>query len=94
MHLSDDARIAEQDDTVVREVSGEAVLLHLVTEEYYVLDEPSARMWRLLVESATFGDALRAIEDEFDVAPEVLRPDLERFVEDLVSAGLVTVHQA
>ena len=92
MRLGKDASIAEQDDTVVREVNGEAVLLHLVTERYYVLDGPSTRMWRVLVESPTFADAIRALGDEFDVKVDVLRRDLERFVDELVEAGLVTVH--
>jgi hypothetical protein len=91
MRLLDDASIAEQDDTVVREVNGEAVLLHLVTERYYVLDENSTRMWRVLVDSPTFAGAIRALSDEFDVAADVLRRDLERFVGELAEAGLVTI---
>jgi hypothetical protein len=94
MRLRDDARIAEQDDTVVREVNGEAVLLHLVSERYYVLDEPTTRMWRVLVESSTFADAVRALGDEFDVEVDVLRRDLERFVGELVDEGLVSVDGA
>jgi hypothetical protein len=93
MRLGDDASIAEQDDTVVREVNGEAVLLHLITEHYYVLDGSSTRMWRVLVDSPRFADAIRTLGDEFDVATDVLRRDLERFVGELVEAGLVTVHE-
>jgi hypothetical protein len=91
MRLPDDARIAEQDDTVVREVNGEAVLLHLVSERYYVLDEPTTRMWRVLVESPTFADAVRALGVEFDVEGDRLRRDLERFVGELVGESLVSV---
>ena len=94
MRLRDDARIAEQDDTVVREVNGEAVLLHLGNERYYVLNAPSTRMWRVLVESSTFADAIRTLDDEFDVDVEVLRHDLERFVEELVDEGLLTIDGA
>ncbi|MEA2283030.1 MAG: hypothetical protein QOK21_3637 [Solirubrobacteraceae bacterium] len=94
MRLGDEARIGEQDDAVVREVNGEAVLLHLLTEHYYVLDQPSSRMWRVLVESPTFADAMRVLLDEFDVEPDVLRRDLERFVAELAAAGFVTVDGA
>jgi hypothetical protein len=92
MRLGNDARIAERDDTVVREVNGEAVLLHLVTERYYVLDATSTEMWRVLLEAPTFADAIRALGAEFEVESDVLRRDLERFVGELVEAGLVTVH--
>ena len=91
MRLGDDARIAGSDDTVVREVNGEAVLLHLVSERYYVLDQSTTRMWRALVESPTFADAMEAVGAEFEVEADVLRQDLERFVRELVEAGLVTV---
>lgn len=91
MRLGDDARIAERDETVVREVNGEAVLLHVVSERYYVLDAPSTQMWRVLVETPTFADAIRILGAEFEVEPKVLRRDLERFVGELVEAALVTV---
>lgn len=94
MRIPDEARIVEREDTVMREVGGEAVLLHLVTEHYYVLDEPSTRMWHALIESRTFADAMRVLLDEFDVEPQVLRRDLERFVGELAAEGLVSVDGA
>ena len=91
MRLADDARISERDDIAVREVNGEAVLLHLVSERYYVLDRPTTRMWHVLVDCPTFGDAIAVLGDEFDVESDVLRRDLERFVGELVDADLASV---
>lgn len=94
MQLGDDARIEEHDDAVIREVNGEAVLLHLLTERYFVLDAPSTRMFHALVEAPTFAEAIRALVTEFDVEEDVLRRDLERFVGELVEQGLATVDDA
>ncbi len=92
MELGGDARIEEHEDVVVREVHGEAVLLHMASELYYVLDEPSTRIWRVLVDSATLSEAVTTLGSEFDVRPDVLRRDLTRFVGELVERGLVRVH--
>jgi hypothetical protein len=92
MKLDDNARIEEHEDTTVREVAGEAVLLHLVSERYYVLDASSTRMWQVLVSSPTLGDAVKALGSEFDVELDVLRNDLLRFTGELAAQGLVSVH--
>ena len=92
MELGDDVRIEEHEDTVVREVNGEAVLLHLSSERYYVLDDSSTRMWQVLVSSPTLADAVDTLGSEFDVQIDVLRSDLSHFVGELAEQGLVTVH--
>ena len=50
MSVPDSARVLASDDAVVREVNGEAVLLHLTTSQYHVLDPTSTEMWHALLE--------------------------------------------
>lgn len=91
MSLADSARVLASEDAVVREVNGEAVLLHLTTSQYHVLDATATEMWHALLAAESFGVALEAIYDEFEVDRGQLRMDLERFVEQLVERGLVRV---
>lgn len=91
MAISDSARVVASDDAVVREVNGEAVLLHLTTSQYHVLDATSTEMWHALLEADSFAAALDAIYDEFDVERPRLREDLEGFVRELAERGLVRV---
>jgi hypothetical protein len=89
--LSERARVVAGDDTVIREVNGEAVLLHLVSEQYYALDALSTHFWEVLTSRASLGEALRELEALYDVDSEVLRKDVLEFVEALTSFGLLEV---
>jgi hypothetical protein len=94
MPIADSTRVVASDDAVVREVNGEAVLLHLTTSQYHVLDAASTEMWRALLAAESFAVALDAIHGEFEVDRDRLRADLERFVDELAARGLVRVEGA
>lgn len=70
---------------------GEAVLLNTSSEQYFGLDEIGVEMWNALSSSHSIEDAYRALLDEYDVAPDQLRSDLERLVEDLAAHGLLEI---
>jgi hypothetical protein len=89
MAIADTTRIVPSDDALVREVNGEAVLLHLTTAQYHVLDPTSTEMWHVLLRARSFAAAVESIHAEFDVDQAELRADLERFVQQLVDRGLV-----
>ena len=91
---SEQDRVVAGDDTVVREVNGEAVLLHLLSEEYYALDELSTHFWEVLTNRPSLGDALRELEGLYDVDPVILREDVLAFVQTLLGYGLLEVQTA
>jgi hypothetical protein len=76
---------------MVREVQGEAVVLHLDTGEYFGLDEIATRIWQLIVEKKDLADVEAAMCDEFDAAPEVLAKDLRELVDTLVAKRILEV---
>lgn len=94
MPIADSTRVVASDDAVVREVNGEAVLLHLTTSQYHVLDATSTEMWRALLAAESFAVALDTIHGEFEVDRDRLRADLERFVDELAERGLVRIEAA
>ena len=77
--------------TLVSELSGEAVILHLDSEQYFGLDEVGARMWQILMTSDSVSAAFDQMLDEWDVEPERLRSDLADLIEQLRENGLVEV---
>jgi len=46
-------------------------------------------IWKLLEEPVSLADLVAAVEHEYAVSEEQARKDVMRFVEDLISAGLV-----
>lgn len=81
-------------DVLVREVSGESVLLNLSSETYFGLDHIGTRMWQLLTAGRSIRQAYERLLEEYDVAPDTLCSDLSRLIEELVRHGLVELRPA
>ena len=89
-----DSTLRVPEDVLFHELSGEAVILNLVSGKYYGLDEVGTRMWTLLSEHGRLEPAYRALLEEYDVDQERLQADLIKLVEDLSAQGLVQVDEA
>lgn len=74
---------------LMQAVGEEAVLLNLESEQYFGLDEVGARFWQVLTTTTDTDAAVSQLIEEFDVAPNVLAADLDRFVDELVASGLL-----
>jgi hypothetical protein len=84
-------KIVAPDSVLVRELSGEAVLLDLNSEMYFGLDEVGYRVWTALTSSERVSGAFEALLCEYEVDPEQLRESLESFVGECVGQGLLQV---
>jgi hypothetical protein len=89
--LEDGCAIEASEDAVVREVNGEAVLLHQETELCFSLDAVSTIVWRTLTSAPNLGAALAELEERFGVERNRIRADLEPFISALVDEGLALV---
>lgn len=75
-------------DVIGEIVDGEAVVLDLRNGVYFALNGVGTRIWELIRE---YGDRDRIREQlllEFDVQPEELDRDLDRWLRDLEARGL------
>lgn len=84
-------RVAVHPSVICRELSGETVLLNLESGVYYGLDAVGTRVWQLLQQGKTVADVCDVMVEEYDVAPEVLRDDVSRLVEELRERGIATL---
>ena len=76
-------------DVLTRTVGGELVLLDLVSEQYFSLDDVGAAMWEAIIAGPTLAAARDALVADFEVAPEELGADLLELVADLERRGLL-----
>ena len=88
-----DTRLTVPPGVMFRDLDGEAVVLALDSGRYFGLNETGTRMWLLLLEHGRVEPALRALEQEYEVAGERLEQELREFVNHLASQGLVLVHE-
>jgi hypothetical protein len=79
-------RVAES--VVFRELDGEAVILNLDTGTYFGLDEVGTRIWQRLDRGDPVDAVVAALVEEFEVAPETARADVDRLIAQLVDKGL------
>ena len=93
MSVSFARRVSIPTEVLVQELAGEAVLLHLKTEQYFGLDAMGARMWNALTATSSIQQAYDGLLADYEVDPEQLHRDLSDLIEQLVSHGLVDVRE-
>ena len=77
------------DGVVFRELDGEAVILNLDSGMYFGLDRVGTRIWQLIGQHGRIEPVVDVLLAEFDVAPDVLKGDVDRLLSSLVEKGLV-----
>jgi hypothetical protein len=76
-------------DVVYRIIDDEAVVVRTNGSEVLGLNAVGARILDLLDGEATVSAVLDALESEYDVARAELEQDMQQFVDELVSGGVV-----
>ena len=84
-------KIKPDPDVVVTELDDkEAVLLHLGTKMYYTLNETGIRIWQLLSEGHSIGEAIETIHNEYDILPDAAQKSVFKLTQELIAEKLVT----
>lgn len=91
MSVSFDQKLVVTPDTLINVIEGESVLLNLKSESYFGLDQVGTRMWTLLTASDSIQSAYEALLDEYDVAADTLKQDMQDLIQKLIANGLVEV---
>lgn len=86
-----ETKVSFSDRVLIRDVGGEAVVLHLDRESFFGLDEVGLRMVTLLREHGLVEPVYRALLDEYEVPADQLRRDLLGFVDLLASRDLLRI---
>ncbi|HEY6213799.1 MAG TPA: PqqD family protein [Vicinamibacterales bacterium] len=89
--LSLEDRLAPTDQIVVRELSGESVLLDLESGIYFGLNGVGTRAWTLMAQGGSLRDVHTALAGEFDASAATIEGELLRFAAELCQHGLCRV---
>lgn len=73
------------------DVDEEIVALDVDRGQCYGLNAVGSRVWRLLDSPMSLGDICSALQDEYEVEPEVCEEEVTRLLSELRSEGLVEV---
>ena len=67
----------------------EALVVDVAGGVLYPLNAVGARIWELCDGARSVAHIAQLLAEEFDATEDVIRGDADRFVDDLVAAGLV-----
>ncbi|MBT5723106.1 MAG: PqqD family protein [Gammaproteobacteria bacterium] len=88
MNLDQTFTISEE--VICQVLDDESVLLDLASENYLGLDEVGTRIWQLIDDGETMRSVVATMLDEYDTSEETLVGDLDKFLNDLQTQGLIT----
>ncbi len=80
-------------DVLTQEISGEMVLLDLSSEQYLGLNEVGTKVWQLLQDGKDLKMVFDILQQEYDVAADILGNDLNQLITDMHKAGLVEIKE-
>ncbi|MEO0537623.1 MAG: PqqD family protein [Cyanobacteria bacterium P01_A01_bin.123] len=89
--ISSNAVILLTQDQISCELSGEAVILNMVSGIYYGLNEVGAYIWELIQQPRSFGALCSILVEEYDVPAEVCKQELTNILLELKNANLIEV---
>lgn len=82
------------DDVVATEVGGgEAVLLHLESNQYFALSETGFKLWEWLSEPAGKDELVQRLMEAWDVDQADARDHVQAFLEEMKANDLVVQSQ-
>ena len=91
MAISFADRVRVPDDVLISSLQEESVILNLISERYFGLDNVGTRMLSVLSNSESIEAAYETLAAEYDVDRAVLRHDLTSLIENLLEQGLIQV---
>ena len=89
MSFDDQRRFIKPEDVLVQDLDDEVVLLNLVNGQYYGMDEMSTQMFKMIISQSPITKIYEQLEREYDIDPEILKTDLETFLNHLIENDLV-----
>ena len=90
-------RIAKE--FVLREIAGDYIIIPagktvLDINGLITLNEVGVSLWKMLQNEVTFDELVQGVLDEYDVEPAVAREDIQEFLDQLVSKGIIGMEGA
>lgn len=65
------------------------VLVHLGTGQIHHTNQTGTRIWELLEQGRSVAEILEMLGREFDVAPDRLRKEVQKFIDELAAGKMI-----
>ena len=83
--------VRKQGDWLAAKVGDELVMMSAEKGNYIGLSEVGARIWKLIETPQEIDAVCARLQEEYEVAPETCRSEVENFLNELVKHGVVAL---
>lgn len=87
--IMDVSEVTIPDTVLTAHLEGEAVLLDMVSKNYFRLNDTAALIWKALERRATTTEIVTDLRDTFEIDQDEATAAIERLLTELTSAGLL-----
>jgi hypothetical protein len=87
-------QVRADSDVVAQRLGDEVVVVHLRTNQIFILNRTGARFWELIESGSDLDSVREKMLAEFEVEENQLMKELEDFVEHLSRAELINVEHS
>ena len=84
-------RVRRADGWLTATLGDELVMMNAASRHYIKLSDIGARIWQLMVTPQPVDVICARLGQEFDVAPETCRAEVQTFVNELVKHGVAAL---
>ena len=86
--------IKENNNFVTRDIAGETIIVPVRSnasdlDSIYTLNELGTMIWKLINGRTSVSQIIETVCNEYDIAPEVAKKDVEEFLHSIEVAGLI-----
>ncbi|OGF62385.1 MAG: hypothetical protein A2Y62_17200 [Candidatus Fischerbacteria bacterium RBG_13_37_8] len=74
-----------------RIIDGQALIIDPASNVIKLLNEVGTKVWESIDGENTGNDILKIIIDEYEVSPEIAKNDLVKFLQELLTGGIITI---
>ncbi|MBS0247533.1 MAG: PqqD family protein [Proteobacteria bacterium] len=83
--------VRRQGEWLSAKIGDELVMMSATNRHYVGMSEVGARIWELIEQPRSLDDVCTLLLDEYDVAPQVCRGEVEAFLRELMNHGAVAL---
>lgn len=85
-----DSRVLIPDEIVLQQVENESVVINLLTEKYFGLDEIGTQIWIAITSTSSIQEAIEELLSEYEVGQNHLEQDVFELAQELEEFGLIS----
>ena len=88
-----DTKLRQGQDHVATSIGDETAVMSIKRGRYYTVGSVAERIWQMLEAPVSPREITERLGEEYDIAPDRCKSEVDAFLVELIEEGLVEEHQ-